>query len=163
MKEIPLTQGKVAMVDDTLYDYLIQFHWTYQQPGYAIRYVKGQSINIRMHDTVYTQLYGDHVGFRVDHKDFNGLNNQGYNLRLATIAQNAYHSKKYRNNTSGFRGVSFKTLNNKWQAKIIIDQRHVYLGLHETAKDAARAYDKAAHAHAGEFATLNFPNEYACH
>lgn len=53
----------------------------------------------------------------------------------------------YKNNTSGFNGVSWKEKNKKWQASII--------GIFEDKLEAARAYNKAALKYFGEFANLN--------
>lgn len=43
-------------------------------------------------------------------------------------------------NTSGYRGVSLHQ-GARWRAGITVDGRHVYLGLHETAEQAAETYD----------------------
>ena len=78
-------------------------------------------------------------------------------LRLASHAENTRYRRNHRNNTSGFRGVSFHRAGDKWQAQIRVDGRLTHIGYFATAEDAARAYDDAARKHYGEFARLNFP------
>lgn len=88
---------------------------------------------------------------RVDHWDHDGLNNQRYNLRPASHAQNIANSRKRVNNRSPFKGVRFRVDKESWQARL--GQQH--LGYFVTAKEAAAAYDRAAIQKYGEFATLN--------
>jgi hypothetical protein len=62
---------------------------------------------------------------------------------------------------SKYRGVNWNKRNNKWKAQIIYDGKIHYLGgfEDEDEEEAARAYDRAARAHHGEKAQLNFPAE----
>lgn len=57
---------------------------------------------------------------------------------------------------SGFKGVRV-TKDKKWQAKIQVNKKNIYLGRFRTAEEAARAYDAAARQHFADFAVLNFP------
>jgi hypothetical protein len=59
------------------------------------------------------------------------------------------------NNTSGFTGVRKK--GEGYQATIYIDSTGVYLGLFNTAEQAAIAYDHAASKHGRPKSSLNFP------
>jgi hypothetical protein len=61
--------------------------------------------------------------------------------------------------TSTYRGVSWYKNDNKWQATIKFNGKNRYLGYFENEEEAAKAYDKAARAHHGEKAQLNFPAE----
>jgi len=92
----------------------------------------------------------------VDHINRNGLDNRRANLRLATRAENTRNAKLSRRNTSGFRGVSFDHFSGRWLAIVKSDGKTYRLGAFATPEEAAFAYDFAAAALHGEFASTNF-------
>lgn len=96
----------------------------------------------------------------IDHRDCNPSNNRFANLRPATRKQNGSNRKRNRNNTSGFKGVSWRNKERRWRAQIRLPGtiKTIELGLFQGKKDAALAYDRAAVFYHGEFARLNFPN-----
>lgn len=156
MREIPLTQGYVALADDEDYEWLSQWRWTVlvrKGRRYAYRGVfdNGKRVaSMYMH----RQILGlPPRAPLVDHADHNGLNNQRGNLRIATNGQNIANQQGVRAG-SGYRGVY--SCGNIWRAAIGAKSRH--LGTFPTSEEAARAYDKAAFERWGEFASLNFPN-----
>jgi len=160
MKEIPLTKGYVALVDDEDYPYLSQFKWhaAVETDGgvCAVRNspsVNGRSKLLYMHRIVLNAPPGK----LVDHRNSMPLDNQKHNLRLCTNAQNCKNQGKSKANTSGFCGV-FK-IKNRFIAKIMSDWKTIYLGCFLTPERAATAYDMAAIACHGEFAKLNYPRE----
>jgi hypothetical protein len=53
-------------------------------------------------------------------------------------------------NTSGFKGVTFRKDTSKWQAQICINKKYKSLGSFKEITDAAAAYKNAALAHFGE-------------
>lgn len=150
MKEILLTQGRVALVDDEDYDYLIQWNWYVAYNGwhpYAVRWrlvsePEGPN-TVRMH----REILKAPSGTMVDHIDGDGLNNQRNNLRLATHTQNMRNRRPKRGNR--FRGVT-KHKDGKWMI--------VVCGF-ETEEAAARARDQVVRDLHGEFAFLSFPEE----
>jgi hypothetical protein len=105
------------------------------------------------HRLVYI-LFKGHVDniIQIDHKDNNRQNNNIENLRASTNTQNHCNSKKYKRNTSGFKGVSYHQPNNKWRAKINIDGKQTHLGLFKTPKQAFEAYKQAANKYHKSFA-----------
>lgn len=61
-------------------------------------------------------------------------------------------------NTSGFRGVYWSKVANKWHAQIEGGGKRMSLGYYRDIEEAARAYDAAAKQFHGEAARLNFPD-----
>jgi hypothetical protein len=96
-----------------------------------------------------------------DHIDGNILNNCIDNIRIASHLQNTYNRKLHSNNTSGYVGVTLdkRCTLRPWTARISFDGERHELGDYATREDAARARDRAALKHHGEFARLNFPEE----
>lgn len=114
------------------------------------------------HRLAWLITYGEWppAGMDVDHIDGDKGNNAIDNLRLASRSQNAANASGLRkNNTSGFRGVSLHRRIGRWEARIIVEGVVHHLGYHETAEEAARAYDRACYRLNGQFAYLNFPEE----
>lgn len=156
MKEIKLTQGKVALVDDEDFEYLNQFNWYANKDRntwYAVRFTKkkGHGKRIAMHRVILNTP----DGLTVDHKDHDGLNNQKYNLRNATYRQNQMNKTPSKTGTSKYLGVSISN-GKQIMAQITINKEKVYLGTFKTEELAAIAYDNAAMEYCKEFANLNF-------
>jgi hypothetical protein len=156
MKEITLTQGKVAMVDGGDFEYLNQFKWYARKNGccyYALRHLYGKyGKPITMHFEIMGQ---PPKGMLQDHKDGNGLNNQKGNLRFCTVAQNQWNSAKQKDNQSGYKGVHLAKGRRKWTAQIMVNGEKKYLGRFHTPQEAAIAFNEAALKYHGEFARLN--------
>lgn len=149
MKEIPLTQGMVALVDDEDFEGLSRFRWCYDN-GYARRKEMsdgGKWENILMHRVILNAR----SGIDGDHKDENTLNNRRSNLREATRSQNGSNRGRPSNNTSGFKGVSWHKHHCKWGAHIRVNWKLIHLGYFTKAEDAASAYATAAREYFGEF------------
>lgn len=161
MKEIPLTRGKVAIVDDEDYERLNVHKWCVMRGGaawYACRgtYTPGRgSHTLLMHRVILSAPRG----VQVDHKNSDGLNNTRGNLRLATISQNGLNARIRKDNTTGYKGIWQSGL--RWAARIRCQGKRMHLGVFSSPEAAARAYDKKALELFGEFARLNFPEGQA--
>lgn len=154
MKEIKLTQGKIALVDDEDFEYLNQFKWyalKNRNTYYAQRMktINGKERAIKMHRIIMNTP----KGIETDHRDHNGLNNQKYNLRNITFGQNRMNRLKNKNGSSQYKGVTYN--NGYLIAQIKADGILHRLGSFDNEKDAAIAYNEAAIKYHGEFASLN--------
>ena len=160
MKTIPLTQGKIALVDDDDYPLLSKHKWHAKirtRSSYARRtaypYGRRNPITIMMHRVILGTARGEEV----DHINGDGLDNRRYNLRVGTHQQNMCNQRKTRG-TSRFKGVRWH--NNQWTAQIKHKGRQRYLGGYQRETDAACAYDNAAIELFGECARLNSPIDF---
>jgi len=158
MREIPLTQGKVAIVDDKDYAELSKYKWYAKRKGriwYVARYVGKRPHRKYMY--MHRQILNPPPGLQCDHINSNGLDNRRCNLRLCTNSQNSMNQRS-RDGTSEFKGVHWHKRKKKWEAEIMHNEKHFHVGSFVNEEDAARAYDAAAREHFGEFAWLNFPD-----
>lgn len=164
-REITLTQGQVAIVDAEDYLNLSSHNWYAKWSAkmgsyYAARNEplgNGKQRTIRMHREILGLKHGDKR--HSDHALHATLDNRRFvdgieNLRIADRRENLCNRLRYRNNTSGFKGVSFSTSKNKFQAYIRIDNRQIHLGYRDTAEAAADLYKSAAPKYHGKFAYL---------
>lgn len=153
-KEIQITQGFKAIVDDEDYEYLNQFKWYVvkgQKTKYAVRY-ESPGKALLMHREI---LSATNPSEFIDHINTNGLDNRKLNLRFCTQAENQRNRGKQRNNTSGFKGVFWNKGVCKWIPAIRVDGRMIALGCFDCKIQAAKAYNAAALKYHGEFAYLN--------
>lgn len=161
-REIPLSQGKVAIVDAADFDFLNQWKWSailmrgsHNHRYYAVRTVcvAGKQTAIQMHRVLMEATSGQYV----DHRDNDGLNNRRRNLRLCTNQQNSLNHPGHHagRRSSQFKGVYWQAPNKKWRARF----RGKHVGIFASEQEAARAYDRAAYAFSPDFAFLNFPEE----
>jgi len=153
MKEIPLTQGQVALVDDEDYEWLNNFSWHYAANTGAIRNRKiheGPIGSLYMHREILEHHNINIVRLQVDH--INGINtdNRKLNLRPATAAQNLRNIFKY-----GSKGVRYEPSKRKWRARIGINRKQMHLAYFATEIEAIEAYNKAATKYYGPYARLN--------
>jgi hypothetical protein len=164
-KTIPVTLGKVALVDAEDYDMLIKYKWTTQKSRRnrccACRYPGPRSDRkaIYMHRVIMEAGPSEVV----DHVNGDALDNRRANLRKCTNAENQRNIHA-RRSASGYKGVTKIqrgcNLKRPWAAAISIGcakERRIHLGYFADPADAARAYDKAAKKHFGQFANLNYP------
>ncbi len=159
MKNIQLTQGKQAIVDDEDYEWLMEWAWRHGN-GYAIRTErkihpacgKNHERTVYMHREIMNapnDMFTDHV-------NHNRLDNRRENLRLCTQQDNNKNRVKQGNaSVSSYKGVRWNKESRIWRASIWNAKKCIELGYFSSEIKAAEAYNEAAVKYHGEFANLN--------
>ena len=162
MKEIDLTQGKKAIVDDQDYEIIVNSGYLWHAQNYApvsnLWYAVGSKDGsvVMMHRFI---LGLSDKSVKTDHVNGNGLDNRRCNLRASSHAENMRNSSKRKTSKWPYKGVWFDgrhDLGKPWRARIQFDGKRKWLGNFSTAEEAARAYNEAALELHGNFARLNF-------
>ena len=154
MKEITLGRGIVALVDDEDFERLSVRTWRAQWCKKARCWYANDSNDQAMHREILGLKKGDlRQGDHLEPEDT--LNNQKYNLQIAARAENQANRRKNRNNTSGFKGISWNRSRGMFQAFIGVGGKSLFLGRRNTAESAwSELYVPAALKHHGEFARV---------
>jgi hypothetical protein len=154
-KQIRLTKGQVALVDDADFDRLSQFHWLYSAHGYAMRTFTENKRRyfIQMHREIINAQPGE----LVDHIDRDRLNNTRANLRIVDRSQNMWNRNANKKSAIAYKGVSKHVRG--WHVRIRVHGQRIHLGYFDDPRLAAQVYDAAASRLFGEFARINFPDE----
>jgi hypothetical protein len=162
-KEIKLTQGQIAIVDNEDYDRVKGYTWfannwtgsskllsakTWVEKG-------GKRHLVSLHRFLLNLPSNSSVLFRND----NPLDCRRSNMEIVTPKDACRTGRLKRNNTSGYKGVTWSTQKGRWRAFIKVDRRQIHLGFFDDPVEAAHAYDDAARKYFGKFARLNFPRE----
>ena len=157
---ISLGNGGFALIDKDDFPLVKGFKWKKRKSpvnpnnlwyAAAQPYFNGIKRTILMHRVI---LGVTDSRVKVDHRNFNGLDNRRRNIRVATDSQSAMNRRPFAK--SGFKGVYWTGY--MFQAQLgNANGKRVSLGTFKDPVKAARAYDAAAKEKYGEFACLNFP------
>lgn len=152
--EIPLTKGRMAVIDDEYNDLAaMKWHYHIDYAYHTINRSKQSKVSLALHRVILERKLNRKLEKTeyVDHIDGSGLNNRRANLRLANNSLNQANSKLRNSNTSGYKGVTYHKQAQKWQAQIKVGGRNFYLGLFDTVELAHSAYCVAAKSHFGKY------------
>jgi hypothetical protein len=165
MRQIQLTQSKIALVDDEDFDVLNSHKWCAHRNKrncYAVRNAilsDGKKITEKMHRVILARKLGRAIvqGMHTDHVNGNGLDNRRENLREVTISQNHRNCRRHSQKPSSqFLGVDWHKAAKRWRARIKEKGKEIHISWHSTELAAAQARDEFIAEHPGLHARLNF-------
>jgi hypothetical protein len=132
-KQIPLTKGLFAIIDDEDYERISSLSWRAKTGWSGITYAIESGNPWRSMHRFIMECPFDKM---IDHINKNGLDNRRCNLRITTNSGNQH-------NRAGVKGYRFDSIREKWRARITIDHKQIELGFFDTEEEAANAYREA--------------------
>lgn len=156
---LELIKERIVLVNDQL---------LWKDTGNPVEANKNKNLEYLKFDFSGFQFYYHRVVFflhsglwpdMVDHKDGDTFNNHPSNLRAATASQNSMNRRRAINNTSGYKGVTYRKDIDKYTARIQFGGKTRSLGFYNSAEEAGKAYDIAATLLFNEFANVNTPDD----
>jgi hypothetical protein len=168
MKQIPLTQGKYAIVDDEDYPYLSRFNWNVASDGSG-HFVARRSIRtVNQKGEVKGDVYLGMEGMIIPPKLYSSiqhLNKDTLDYRKENLFYESYSVKRHRadkqsgKTSSKYKGVCWNKNSKNWTACIYQKRDGVLkrfgLGYFSDEKEAGLAYNKKARELYGEYAYQN--------
>ena len=135
MKEIPLPNGKVAMVSDEDHGRVSKLSWSDRGDGYCrARFKRAAGGDGYAFVYLHRFITGAAAGWVVDHIDGNPLNNTRENLQIVSQSQNCMRAN---------RGDGVSLHRGKFRARARIHGKPYSLGVHSTYEEAADAVERA--------------------
>lgn len=152
----PKYGDKEIIIDSEDWDKVRVHRWVLLQSktikGFYVRSANSRIGGILLHRLI---LGLNNPEILVDHINHNTFDNRKYNLRECSPSKNLQNRGKQRNNTSGFKGVSWHVVKKRWISYIGFNNKKIYIGLFEDKILAAEAYNKKAVELFGDYAILN--------
>lgn len=95
----------------------------------------------KAHRLAWLYMYGEFPPKHLDHINRNREDNSINNLRLATDSVNSKNQTIYKNNSTGFHGVT--SHGDRWRARINVNGKKIHLGVFDTIEEAAQCRKRA--------------------
>lgn len=92
------------------------------------------------HRLAWLLFYKEHPGSSIDHINNIRSDNRIENLRVVSISMNNFNRTMQKNNTSGYRGVTFDKSRKLWMSQIHKNGMYIYLGRYQSKEIAAEVY-----------------------
>jgi hypothetical protein len=137
---------KTFIFDLSDYELIKEYAWAENDQGYIVTKIEDKSIRIH-------RLITDCPNsMSVDHINGDTLDNRKINLRMCENKDNVKNSRISKNNTTGYKGVTYDKNRGKYIAQIMIDRKHIALGRYDSPELAYIAYCNAADKYFGKYA-----------
>lgn len=157
-----LIDGHVVLIDDEDLCIIKRRTWRVLKSWDKL-YIRSQTTTYdktktNNHKTISFQLHREIAkappGMEVDHINGNIFDNRKANLRICTHQQNNWNKPTRRDSKTGLKGVNFDEARGKYQARIKINGKQLFLGRFSSAIEAHEAYKAKALELFGEYANF---------
>ena len=149
--------GNSEILSDHYDSYIKNKRWYIRNDGYTATSENGNKV--MLHRYIYKTYSDNNYDGRIDHIDGNPLNNRLENLRPSTNQQNSFNTKLNSRNTTGYKGVYWDKIRNKYEASIGYNYKKILIGYFDDKEQARKAREATELELFGEYSYLNRPNK----
>jgi hypothetical protein len=147
--KITIQSGQEVLIDDADYSLLNNYGPSHvagysKNKGGALRSVYAPGKAYPDHIFMHTEIMKPPPGSCVIHKNGNLFDNRRDNLEVITNSELKTREGPRKNNTSGYKGVSWNNQARKWQVSIMDNGKRVMIGMFSNKEEAAQEYNDAA-------------------
>lgn len=146
-------KGDVFYFDLKDFYKIVDFCWNIHDGYVEARCIDGSNTTAKMHRIVMNATETNQI---VDHKNRRKNDNRKSNLRVVNVRENNFNGGERKNNTSGFRGITWRNDNKKWRVRIGKDYAEKTIGHYDTLEDAISARRNAEQEYYGEYARQDY-------
>jgi len=153
--------GMDVIIDDEDFQKINSMKWALDEYRYKIRgkaYFRcslSKIINGKYQRSVWLHRFimnqDSWNGLVVDHANGNTLDNRKLNLRICPQLKNSQNRAMSKNNSSGYKGVNWNDITQRWHARIGVNWKRISLGYYDTPEEAYAAYCEASKKYHGEY------------
>lgn len=143
-----LSDGTEFQIDTKLIPAFQMFHWRKNSKGYITRSNRGLP---KLHLHWLALGYSETPEHLIDHISRDKTDCRTENLRLVSPQQNSMNRSIGRNCTTGYVGVCYLKQRNRYQARISLNNRSIFLGTSRDSIECAQMYNIASQILFGEY------------
>lgn len=159
MRQIRLSRGVFATVDNEDYPKLAGFKWSVKPSEhgamYAVTNIKENGVWHQ--ESMHRMIMNNPAGKDVIFLDYDGLNCQKKNLRIVDAVESRRHHRVRRDSYTQIKGVALNLEQGSWSPIIVLNGAPRILGEFEDVKDAKQTYDEAVKRHYDPYAPMHNP------
>ena len=136
------------------YEKIKNFCWRNNDDDYILTHDSKSNnySNIWIHRLI---LNVDQEDIEIDHKNHNKRDNRKENLRISIHSKNGKNKGLFKNNKSSTSDVCWHKASQKWQARICVDNKRIYLGCFADLNEAIKVRKEAEQKYFGEYSYDN--------
>lgn len=121
----------VGCTDLDEYERVKKYYWVRAKSGYIINW----RTKVKLHNFIMN-IDNHCFTAEVDHINQDKTDNRKRNLRIVNRQINNFNRGLNKNNSSGYKGVSWIERLRKWRAYIMLDKKQINLGLFYSKEEA---------------------------